>query len=160
MSGKCVFYILSIFQLCKSYQLVCLGTRFSKLLSWNLEESRISYEYLRRPARSSASKPMLTVIPRSVRDVRTSVPPSLPLSVQPRPLCIAAHRASFTCSRSAGSRAEGRTAWTALLPPPPSTAPVDSARKALLLVHPFVRSFSCPGNNNGRQLSSLPVHVK
>ena len=153
MSGKFVFYILSIFQLCKSYQLVCLGTRFSKLLSWNLEELRMSSEYLRRPARTSASKPMLTVIPRSVRDVRTSVPPSLPLSVLPRPLCIAAHRASFTCSRSAGSRAEGRTAWTAL-PPPPSTAPVDSARKALLLVHPFVRSFSCPGNNNGTPVVS------
>ena len=37
----------------------------------------MSSEYLRRPARTSASKPMLTVIPRSVRDVRTSVPLSV-----------------------------------------------------------------------------------
>ena len=116
---------------------------------------------LRHPARTLASKPMLTVIPRSVRDVRTR---------RARHCCTPREFHMFEERRIARGQNDRQTDdaddATPLLP---STAPVDSVcaqggKEGAFIgssprpfVRPFCRSFSCrpvlPGNNNGPLLS-------
>ena len=105
---------------------------------------------LRHPARTLASKPMLTVIPRSVRDVRTR---------RARHCCTPREFHMFEERRIARGQNDRRTDdaddATPLLP---STAPVDSvcAGREGRRLYWFIPSSVCPSVLSFFLLSSCP----